>query len=164
MKQHSSIKLFTLVWLTILIGLVLTILPMPGWTVWLRPKWVLMIVFFWVIHSQGRVGIFTAWVAGILLDLLTGTLLGQHALVMIILTYILLKIYPRFQHFALLQQTAIILSLVFFDLVLNHWLMLFMLQPVSSSLYWLSAMTSALIWSCMTFLFYENNAYSLRYH
>jgi rod shape-determining protein MreD len=163
MKQQSSFKLFSLVWLTICMGLILSILPMPGWSVWLRPQWVLIIVFFWVINSQGRVGIFTAWLAGILLDLLTGTLLGQHALVMVLLTYVLIKIYYRFHYFSMTQQTAIILFLVLFNLILNRWLMLFMLQPVSSHLYWFSALTSAIMWPFITIFFQERNSYSLRY-
>ena len=38
-------------WLAIpvsfLIALILTLLPMPEWTVWLRPAWVMLVLIYW---------------------------------------------------------------------------------------------------------------------
>ena len=140
------IKLFAMVWCSLLVGMILTILPLPGWAVWWRPRWILLILLFWVVETQGRIGIGTAWLVGILVDLLTGTLLGQHALIMVFLVYLVINCYPRFRFYPYYQQILLMVLIVGLDLILNRWLMIFMQQPVSSRLYWFSALTSALIW------------------
>ena len=74
--MHSWSAIF----LTLVIALVLAFLPMPEWTTWLRPAWVLMILIYWAMTVPYRVSIGVAWMVGLMVDLLNGTLLGEHAL------------------------------------------------------------------------------------
>jgi len=135
--------------LTILVAFILTLLPMPSWAVWLRPAWVLMILIYWTIAAPARVNIGVACVTGIFLDVLEGTLLGEHALALIVVIYIVARIYSRLRMFPLLQQGATI-----FLLVLLYQFILFCIQGFlgalpQSWLYWSCSLTSMLLWPWM---------------
>ena len=74
--MHSFFAITT----TLLIALILAMLPMPDWTIWLRPVWVLMVLIYWAMMIPYQVSVGTAWLTGLVVDLLNGTLLGEHAL------------------------------------------------------------------------------------
>ena len=65
---------------TLCIAMLLMILPMPEWARPFRPQWVTLTLIYWAIALPHRVGVGSGFLAGIALDVLTGTLLGQHAL------------------------------------------------------------------------------------
>src|SRR5471030_300849 len=90
--------------ITFLGAFVLTLLPMPDWTVWLRPAWVLLVLIYWTMEVPYRVNIGIAWFIGILLDVLNGTLLGEHALALTVVCYIVARMHSRLLMFPLLQQ------------------------------------------------------------
>lgn len=131
---------------SILIALILAQLPMPVWTVWLRPAWVLMILIYWAMMAPYRVSVGVAWLTGIVVDLLTGTLLGEHALAYTVIIYFISRMYIRLRMFPLLQQG---ISIFFF--VISYQFILYCIQGFigqlpSTSLYWLSSLTSMLLW------------------
>ena len=47
--------------------------------VW-RPAWVALVLVYWCMAAPDQVGVVAGWTTGLLLDVMTGTLLGQHAL------------------------------------------------------------------------------------
>jgi rod shape-determining protein MreD len=127
-------------------AIILTLLPMPEWTVWLRPAWVLMVVIYWIIMAPNYVNVGAAWFVGLILDLLNGSLLGEHALAMLSVAYIVSRIYLRIRMFPFIQQ-----SLTVFLLVLFYQGILFCIQGFigdlpASSLFWASALTSMILW------------------
>src|SRR5437870_4813673 len=90
--------------LTLFIATLLTLCPLRGYLVWLRPAWIMMVLVYWSVMFPGRVGIGMAWVAGLLLDVLQGTLLGEHALAMTAGIFLVLRIRTRFRFFPMVQQ------------------------------------------------------------
>jgi len=132
--------------ITFIVAFMLTLLPMPNWAVWLRPAWVLMVLIFWVMAAPDQVSVGAAWIAGIILDILLGSLLGEHALALTIVTFIVVRMYSRLRMFPLLQQ-----GLSIFLLVLLYQFILFCIQGFIGSspnswLYWSSSLTSMLLW------------------
>jgi rod shape-determining protein MreD len=131
---------------TFIVAFMLTLLPMPSWAIWLRPAWILMVLIFWVMAAPDKIGVGTAWLVGIILDILLGSLLGEHALALTIVTYIVVRMYSRLRMFPLLQQ-----GLSIFLLVLLYQFILFCIQGFIGSspnswLYWSSSLTSMLLW------------------
>ena len=45
----------------------------------LRPNWVVLMVFYWSKYAPNRIGVFGAWLFGLLVDVVVGTPLGLHA-------------------------------------------------------------------------------------
>ncbi|MCU7891916.1 MAG: rod shape-determining protein MreD, partial [Candidatus Thiodiazotropha sp. (ex Ustalcina ferruginea)] len=83
------------IYLTLLVGFILTIMPLPEWAAAYRPQWVALILIYWCMAIPERIGVGIGWTTGLLLDVLTGTLLGQHALGLSVIAYIMLKLHLR---------------------------------------------------------------------
>ncbi|MCG8413093.1 MAG: rod shape-determining protein MreD [Pseudomonadales bacterium] len=136
-----------IIFLSFFIAYLLAIVPFPEWAMNYRPEWVPMVLIYWVMALPYRVGIGSAWVAGIILDVLEGSTLGLNALGLVIIAYVTLNLHLRLRMFSALQQAGLVLALVGINLVLGHWLQIVSGQTVSSSLMFLmAALTSAVIW------------------
>lgn len=132
--------------ITFIVALMLTLLPMPVWTVWLRPAWVLLVLIYWIMTTPYQVNLGIAWLLGIVLDILNGTLLGEHALALTLVTYIVARMHSRLRMFPLWQQGFCV-----FLLVLLYQFVLFCVQGFlgelpQSWLYWSASVTSMLLW------------------
>ncbi len=135
------------IFLSFFIAYLLAIVPFPEWAMNYRPEWVPMVLIYWVMALPYRVGIGSAWVVGIILDVLEGSTLGLNALGLVIIAYVTLNLHLRLRMFSALQQAGLVLALVGINLVLGHWLQIVSGQTVSSSLMFLmAALTSAVIW------------------
>ncbi len=135
------------IFLSFFIAYLLAIVPFPEWAMNYRPEWVPMVMIYWVMALPYRVGIGSAWVVGIILDVLEGSVLGLNALGLVIIAYVTLNLHQRLRMFSALQQAGLVFALVGINLVLGHWLQIVTGQTVSSSLMFLmAAMTSAVIW------------------
>lgn len=132
--------------LSLCLALILAILPMPEWFVWARPAWVLLVLIYWAIMAPFRVGIGAAWFMGLVMDMIDGTMLGEHALAYTIVVYLVSRMSIRLSMFPMLQQ-----SLSIFIFVLLYQFMIFCIQGFvgevpTSHWYWSSSLTSLLLW------------------
>jgi rod shape-determining protein MreD len=97
-----------------------------------------------------RVGIGSAWIVGIVLDVLEGSVLGLNALGLVIIAYVTLNLHQRLRMFSALQQAGLVFAMVGINLMLSHWLEIVTGQTVASNLLFLmAALTSAIIWPSM---------------
>ena len=67
-------------------------------------------------------GVGVGWSIGLLLDVLRGTLLGQYALTMAILAFIMLNLYRRVRVFPLWQQSVVIGVLLLLHQAMTLWI------------------------------------------
>lgn len=138
--------------LTFLAAMVLAILPLPDWAVYARPQWVFLVLLFWVAVVPMRVGIGIAWIVGLLMDLLTGSLLGQHAFIYSLTAYLVIKFHPQLRNFPIWQQTGMVFLLAMLNLAIQYGVVMAIgSAPVEWS-FWLSAMTSCIIWPWLYWL------------
>jgi len=122
------------------------ILPLPDWVQAYRPNWVALILIYWSMALPKKVGLWFALFSGLLLDTLHGTLLGQHALALVIIIYINLNLYQRIRVLSLPQQSFYVFSLLFINQVAVVWvegilgrpppLMVFISAPIIGMLIW----------------------------
>lgn len=131
---------------TFIIGLVLSQIPMPDLLTWARPEWVVMVLIYWVMALPHRIGLFSAFVLGLLLDLVRGSVLGLSALSLTIIAFLVLLLYKRLRMFPLWQQSALILVLVGINQLLFHWMQGITGTTSDSLLFLLPALVSALVW------------------
>lgn len=133
--------------LSFMVAYLLAIVPFPEWAMNYRPEWVPMVLIYWVMALPFRVGIGSAWCAGIVLDILEGSVLGLNAMSLVIVAYVTLSLHQRLRMFSSLQQSGLVLALVGLNLMLCHWLKIITSGAASSSLMFLmAALTSAVIW------------------
>jgi rod shape-determining protein MreD len=131
---------------TLLMAIVLALLPMPDWTIWLRPAWVLMILIYWAMMTPYQVSVGVSWLVGLFVDLLNGTLLGEHALAFTIVIYFVSRMHIRLRMYPMLQQGMSILVFVLLYQFILYCIQGFIGELPSSHLYWLSSVTSMLLW------------------
>lgn len=106
-----------------------------------------MILIYWAMALPYRVGIGSAWAAGLVLDVLEGSTLGVNALALVVVAYVALSLHLRMRMFSTLKQSGLVLALVGLNLMLCNWLQIVTGQSVSSNLMFLmAAVTSAVIW------------------
>ena len=135
------------IFLSLFIAYLLAIVPFPEWAMNYRPEWVPIVLIYWIIALPYRVGIGSAFVAGLVLDVLEGSTLGVNALALVVVAYVALSLHQRMRMFSALQQSGLVLALVGLNLMLCNWLQILTGQSVPSNLMFLmAALTSAVIW------------------
>lgn len=146
MMRASLPKILSVVSVTVLIAMMLTILPLPDWAIWLRPEWVMLVMIYWCLAIPERFSVGVAWIIGLLLDILQGTLLGQHALALSVVAYFIVKFHPRLRLYPIWHKTLIVFLLSLVYLALLYWVQGLMGILPRSWEAWSPAMTSALLW------------------
>lgn len=131
---------------TLIVALILTVVPMPDWLVDARPEWVALCLMYWCIALPQRVGVGTAWVAGLFLDVLRGALLGQHALALAVVAYLALLLHQRIRVNPVWQQSLSVLVLVTIYQILVLWVNGIIGKPSASWTSWLPSVASMLVW------------------
>ena len=63
------------IWLSLLVALVLNLMPL-GRAFWL-PDWVALVLCFWCVREPLRVGMGSAFMMGVVMDVGYGSLMGQ---------------------------------------------------------------------------------------
>jgi len=97
------------IWATLLVTLVCGMVPL-GRVVWL-PDLLALVIVFWGVHQPARIGIGAAFVFGIVMDVHQASLLGQHALSYITLSFVAITVHRRLLWYPLVSQAVQILPL-----------------------------------------------------
>jgi rod shape-determining protein MreD len=80
-----------------------------------------MTIIYWSMMWPRICGILTAFLAGLMLDLLYGSMLGQHALALSVVAYLTLRFHLQIRIFPLWQLTATAFMLMAIDAFLVFW-------------------------------------------
>ncbi len=97
---------------TLIAALMLAMMPLPEVAQPFRPDWVTMVVLYWAIALSPRFGLAVPFVAGLLLDVAQGALLGQNALGMILAAAFVIHNHQRLRFYPLFQQAIVITVLL----------------------------------------------------
>ncbi len=127
-------------------AMMLAILPLPVWAEYYRPEWVALVLVYWCMALPQRVGVGVGWTAGLLLDVLKGALLGQHALGLAVTAYLTLSLHQRIRVFPLWQQALTVLMLLTLYQLLLLWFDGITGQPPKGWVYWMPSLTGMLLW------------------
>lgn len=140
---------------SLVVALLLSVIPIPDWAQHLRPQWVALVLIFWNLMAPEKVGIATGWIAGLLLDIMTGSLLGAHALSLSLIAFITLNIYQRTRIFPLWQQSLVVLALVALEHLIQFWIIGITRDITPGLEYWLPPVIGLLIWPWLFILMSE---------
>ncbi len=139
-------KGFLFITFTFIMALLVSLIPFPAWAIWLTPAWVAVLLIYWTITLPHQIGLGIAWILGILLDVLNGTLLGEHAIALILVSYLCLKLYRQLRMFPIWQQAVSVALLIALYQFILFWIQGLIGQVVDARLFWLPILTSALLW------------------
>lgn len=134
------------VWLSLVLMLCLQVMPLAdGWQVF-RPEWIGLMLIYWCMRTPGRVGVFHGFVIGILMDLIEGTALGQHALILSLLAFLCALVFPRFRAYSLVQQSVLVLVLLGLVQLVEQWLRTLTGEFSIHLSFLIPSLISALLW------------------
>ena len=85
----------------------------PQWLGWLRPEWVSLVVFFWVMELPNRLGLISAWLIGAGVDVLYADPLGLNGAVLAGITYVAWRFYERLRMYSVFQHCGVLFVLIF---------------------------------------------------
>ncbi|WP_017126546.1 rod shape-determining protein MreD, partial [Pseudomonas gingeri] len=111
-----------IVWLTFAVGLLLSVSPLPQFMEILRPLWLALLLAFWSLYLPHKIGMVTAFLLGLAEDVLYGTLLGQNALILTLITFLVLSLQQRLRMFPMWQQSLVILVIFGLAQLVQLWL------------------------------------------
>lgn len=146
--RNGGLIIFT----TFFIALLLTVFPLPEPLRLFRPQWYTLVLIYWVLALPDRIGVGIAWGLGILVDVLTGTLLGQHALALSVIAYIALKQHQIIRLSPMWQQSLTILGLLLLEKLLDLWVNGALSRPTYDWRFWLSLIIGTLLWPWIYFI------------
>lgn len=132
--------------LTFATAMLLTIAPLPDALRALRPDWVGLTLIFWCLVLPYRVSVASGFVAGLLLDVLTGTLLGEHALALSLVAYVCVRLHQRIRAYPTWQQALTVLTLLILHQLITLWVDSTIGRPARPLSYWLPSVIGMLLW------------------
>ncbi|MBT3204488.1 MAG: rod shape-determining protein MreD [Gammaproteobacteria bacterium] len=113
---------FFVIPLSLILGLTLQILPLPDWTQIYRPDWVALILVYWSMALPKKVGVWFAFFTGLIVDVMQGTLLGQHSLALVIIIFINMNLYQRIRVMSLPGQAMYVMILLLINQIAVVWI------------------------------------------
>lgn len=131
---------------TLVLALMLTIVPLPDWAVRLHPDWAALALIYWVMALPHRVGVGIGWVYGLLLDVLKGALLGQHALGLALVAYLAQHLHQRVRVFPPWQQAISVGLMLLPYMLISLWIRGMVGRAPGTWWYWAPLFTSMLVW------------------
>lgn len=138
--------------ITLLIALIGSIMPLPMSVDVFRPDWVLLALCYWCLALPTKTNVVTAWLFGLVLDVLLGSTIGIHAASLAICVYIIAANYQKIRNFSVWQQ-ALTIGLV----TALHHLLLFWLKRLLSDVVFLPSylyptISSVVLWPWVYFI------------
>ena len=131
---------------SVLLALLLGLLPLPAVLQPYRPFWLALVVAYWVIETPERTGLGFAFGVGLVADLAFGGLLGEQALRLVVMTFILQRFRSQLRFFPVAQQALAIGGLLLNDRVVSAAIHLSLGVPQLPWTYWLAPLLGMLLW------------------
>ncbi|HZV23852.1 MAG TPA: rod shape-determining protein MreD [Luteimonas sp.] len=132
--------------LSVFVALLLGLLPLPDLLQPLRPYWLALVVAYWVIEDPDRVGLGFAFAMGLLADLAFGGLLGEQALRLVVMAFILQRFRAQLRFFPLSQQALAIGGLLVNDRVVTAAVHFTLGEPQLPWTFWWAPLLGMLLW------------------
>ena len=134
------------IWVSLTIALLLSVAPMPQFMEIGRPLWLALFLSYWVLAVPHRIGMIGAWCMGLVEDVLFGSLLGQNALILTLIIFLVLSLQRRLQMFPMWQQSLVLLVVFGIAQLVQLWLNALTGNRPPTLAFVLPALISALLW------------------
>ncbi len=134
------------IWVSLAVALLLSVAPMPSFMDIGRPLWPALFLTYWTLALPHRVGMTTAWLLGLAEDVLYGTLLGQNALILTLITFLVLTLHQRLRMFPMWQQSLVLMVVFGLAQLVQLWLNALTGNRPPTLAFVLPAVVSALLW------------------
>jgi rod shape-determining protein MreD len=135
------------------LALLLQLMPLPVLLLPLKPYWLGLVLVYWAIETPERVGLGFAFLTGCVGDVLTGELLGEQALRLVVIAFIVLRFRARLRFFPVWQQALAVLALLLNDRIVMLMVRGFAGEAMPPATFWLAPLAGMLAWPFVFLLF-----------
>ncbi|MDO4431336.1 MAG: rod shape-determining protein MreD [Lonepinella koalarum] len=144
-------------WLSLLcifvVALVMELAPWPTSLHYFKPAWLVLALLYWTLFIPQKVSIGWGFMLGLVWDLILGSVLGIHALILSIATYIIAANHQLLRNLSLWQQSLLVVGYIFI-IRLAIFVLEFLIH--TADFHWqdiLGACISGLLWPWVYLLF-----------
>ncbi len=131
---------------TLVFALLSMLVPLPGALEPFKPYWPALVLLYWALEGSERINLGLAFVVGLCADLFDGVLLGEQALRLCALVFIVLRFRSRLRFFPMWQQALAVLALLLNDRVLLLIVRAFAGESMPPAAWWISPFVGAALW------------------
>lgn len=131
---------------TVGVAMLLNLIPMPDLLLHARPDWLTLVVFYWALILPRNFGVNSAWFIGLLEDVLSYALLGQHAVIRAFVAMVPGMANRRLKLFGLVEQVVVVFIVQTISIAIMAWVHRLTGQAPILLLDWHAAITTALLW------------------
>ncbi len=146
MANKNSSKGNIVIILSFVLAMLMNIMPIPELVAPFKPDWVAMVLVYWVMALPNRIGVFSAWCLGLVVDVLDGSLFGINALSLALVAFIVQLIFHRLRLFPRWKQAINVMVVV----GINQMVVLLLsslIHPININYtYWFSLIGTLIFW------------------
>ncbi len=110
-----------ILFITLTLAALFSIAPLPPGIDSFRPDWMLLVLLYWTLALPHRISVVSAFVAGLVLDLLLGSTLGVRSLAFSICIYVVAYNHQLIRNLSVWQQALLIGGVVLLSKVIIFW-------------------------------------------
>jgi rod shape-determining protein MreD len=112
----TGLRAYAFIAATLLAAILVTVLPYPHAYLLGRPLWLPLVTGYWCLAAPRRMGVFTAWAAGLLADAAMASPFGEHALALSVFAYMMSRYHLRIRNLPMgLQMLFVGLNLFVYE-------------------------------------------------
>lgn len=132
--------------LSLLAAVLLQLVELPGAIAAARPLWVPLTLAYWALREPRVSTLLPAFATGLAMDVLFGTVLGQHALGLVVVVYLVERLRGIFVLFPLWQATLALIPAWTVFSFLMFWVDGITGHRADGWLRWLPVLSTTLFW------------------
>ena len=136
----------SLIFLSLVMAALLSLLPVPEVLTPFKPYWVAMVVIYWSLETQDVISLGLAFVIGVVVDTLSGSLMGMHALSLVVMVFLVQRFRSRLRFFPPWQQALSVLALLVNDRIILIWISVLLGESMPTWQYWLAPLAGMVLW------------------
>lgn len=153
--SHSSRRILLpargwFIWASLFLALCLNLVPVGRFPA--LPDWMALVLAFWCVHQPLRIGMGTAFLLGLVMDVGGGSVMGQHALAYVPLAFAAGGLSRRILWFPLAQQALHVMPLLLTTQVIMVVARVGGGGEFPGLLYFTASFAGALLWHPLTYL------------
>ena len=144
--MSNQLSKFFFVWLILIFSSILSIIPLSENLSFLKIPWVALSLLFFTIMTPSIIGLFSAFLIGLILDILQGGILGESSLALSFMTYVAYRFRLQIRVFPIWQMMFAVLILLLINEMMHLWIDGIIGKIVISQSKIISVLLGSLIW------------------
>lgn len=104
---------------SLILALLFVLLPFRGSLSLFLPNLVLLVLVYWALYRPESIGLGWAWITGLVQDLLMASLIGRHALIYLVVVFLIKYTLIRNKHHTFFEYVAWLMIFVLLDIVFS---------------------------------------------